>query len=60
MLPTPGELYALLDGLAAFRRAYGRGRTPEAAHARQACAFFSVLSVSSVAKQICIMIQNLL
>jgi hypothetical protein len=33
MLPTPGELYALLDGLAAFRRAYGRGRTPEAAHA---------------------------
>ena len=42
---SPGELYALLDGLAAFRRAYGRGRTPEAAHARQACAFFSVLSV---------------
>jgi hypothetical protein len=34
---SPGELYELLDHLAAFRRAYGRGRTPEAAHARQTC-----------------------
>jgi hypothetical protein len=35
---SPDALYALLDRLAAFRRAYGRGRTPEAAHARQVCA----------------------
>jgi hypothetical protein len=32
------ELYELLDRLTAFRRAYGRGNTPDAAHARQVCA----------------------
>jgi len=32
-----GELYALLDNLSEYKRAHGRGRSQEAAHARAYC-----------------------
>jgi len=34
---TPDDLYQALDDLTAHRRAYGRGRSPEAAYVKEYC-----------------------